>query len=114
MTTENCDTENWEAEEKLDNPKDKPGKIFVAITALGDSGYIICSIYGSKEEVCLIKNCKHLGCKSESPDGIFTYCCYYKRCLSCKTQEIENIDEKSCNFGGGVPILIGSFESKDK
>ena len=33
MTTENCDTENWEAEEKLDNPKDKPGKIFVAITA---------------------------------------------------------------------------------
>ncbi len=34
MTTENCDTENWEAEERLDNPKDKYGKIFVAVTAL--------------------------------------------------------------------------------
>ena len=34
MTTENCDTENWEAEEKIENPKDKYGKIFVAITAL--------------------------------------------------------------------------------
>jgi hypothetical protein len=33
MTTENCDTENWEAEDRLDNPTDKPGKIFVAITA---------------------------------------------------------------------------------
>ena len=33
MTTANCDTENWEAEEKLDNPKDKPGKLFAAITA---------------------------------------------------------------------------------
>ncbi len=33
MTTENCDTENWEAEEKLDNPKDKHSKIFVSITS---------------------------------------------------------------------------------
>lgn len=33
MTTENCDTENWEAEEKLDNPTDKYGKIFVALSA---------------------------------------------------------------------------------
>ena len=33
MTTENCDTENWEAEEKLDNPTDKYGKIFVAVSS---------------------------------------------------------------------------------
>ena len=33
MATENCDTENWEAEEKLDNPTDKYGKIFVALSA---------------------------------------------------------------------------------
>jgi hypothetical protein len=33
MTAENCDTENWEAEDRLDNPTDKSGKIFVAITA---------------------------------------------------------------------------------
>ena len=34
MTTENCDTENWEADEKIDNPTEKHGKLFVAITAL--------------------------------------------------------------------------------
>lgn len=34
MTKENCDTENWEAEEKLDNPTDKHGKIFVAVMSL--------------------------------------------------------------------------------
>lgn len=34
MTTENCDTENWEADEKIDNPTDKYGKIFVAVSAL--------------------------------------------------------------------------------
>ena len=33
MTTENCDTENWEAEDKLDNPTDKYGKIFVAVSS---------------------------------------------------------------------------------
>ncbi len=34
MTAENCDTENWEADEKVDNPTDKYGKIFVAVTSL--------------------------------------------------------------------------------
>ena len=34
MTTENCDTENWEAEERIDNPTDKYGKIFVAVSSL--------------------------------------------------------------------------------
>ena len=34
MTTENCDTENWEADEKVDKPTDKHSKIFVAVTAL--------------------------------------------------------------------------------
>ena len=34
MTVENCDTENWVADEKIDNPTDKYGKIFVAVTSL--------------------------------------------------------------------------------
>lgn len=34
MTAENCDTENWEADERLDAPTDKHGKIFVAVTSL--------------------------------------------------------------------------------
>ncbi len=33
MTTENCDTEQWLAEEKLDKPTDKYGKIFVAVSS---------------------------------------------------------------------------------
>ncbi len=34
MSTENCDTENWESEDRIDNPTDKYGKIFVAVTEL--------------------------------------------------------------------------------
>ncbi len=34
MTTENCDTENWEANENVDNPTSKHGRIFVAVSAL--------------------------------------------------------------------------------
>lgn len=34
MTSENCDTENWEAKEKHDKPTDKYSKIFVAVTSL--------------------------------------------------------------------------------
>lgn len=33
MTTENCDTENWEADDALDNPTDKYGKIFSGLSA---------------------------------------------------------------------------------
>ena len=33
MTTENCDTENWEAEEKVDRQTEKSGKIFTAISS---------------------------------------------------------------------------------
>ena len=34
MTTENCDTENWEADSKMDNPTTQLGKIFVALSSL--------------------------------------------------------------------------------
>ena len=34
MTTENCDTENREADENKDEPKDKHSRIYVAVTAL--------------------------------------------------------------------------------
>ena len=34
MTTENCDTENWEADAALDNPSDLYGKAFVAVSSL--------------------------------------------------------------------------------
>ncbi len=34
MTAENCNTENWEAEEKLDRPADRAGKIFTAVSSL--------------------------------------------------------------------------------
>ena len=34
MTTENCDTENWEADESVENPDTQLGKIFVALSSL--------------------------------------------------------------------------------
>ena len=33
MTTENCDTENWEADEQVDRPTEKKAKIFSGLTA---------------------------------------------------------------------------------
>ena len=88
------------------------GCTFETITALGNDGHIIYSNYDNKDEVRLIKNCKFLDCQAESADGLFTYCSYYMRCLGYKTKEIENIDSASCDFGEGVPILIGSFETE--
>lgn len=32
MTTENCDTENWEADDKIENPDTQLGRIFVAVS----------------------------------------------------------------------------------
>lgn len=34
MTSENCNTENWKADDKMDNPTDRAGKIFSAVSAL--------------------------------------------------------------------------------
>lgn len=34
MTTENCDTENWEANEKADNPKTEDERIFVGVLSI--------------------------------------------------------------------------------
>lgn len=34
MTEENCDTENWEADDSVDNPKNKYSRLFIALTAL--------------------------------------------------------------------------------
>ena len=33
MTTENCDTENWEADEQVNHPTEKKAKIFFGLTA---------------------------------------------------------------------------------
>ena len=86
----------------IDNVGSVEGCTFETITALGDDGYIIFSVYGKKKDVRYIKNCKFIDCKVESEDGLYTYCVYYKRCLACKTIEIENVDMQSCVFGEGA------------
>lgn len=86
----------------IDNVGSVEGCTFETITALGDDGYIIFSVYGKKKDVRYIRNCKFVDCKAESEDGLYTYCVYYKRCLACKTIEIENVDMQSCDFGEGA------------
>ena len=97
----------------IDSAGSVEGCLFETITALGEDGYVIYSVYGKKKDVKEIKNCKFIDCKAESEDGLFTYCAYYTRFLSCKIKEIENIDANSCDFGGGVPTMIGNFESEE-
>lgn len=95
----------------IDSGGSVAGCIFETITALGEGGYIIYSVYENKNEVRQIKNCQFLDCKAESADGLFTYCAYYVRCSTYKIKEIENVDLFSCDFGEGKPILIGNFET---
>ena len=96
----------------IDNVGSVEGCTFETITALGDDGYVIYSVYGKKKDVREIKNCKFLDCEVENEDGELTYCCYYKPFSSYKTVDIDNVDFWSCDFGEGVPILIGSFETE--
>ena len=96
----------------IDNVGSVEDCTFETITALGDDGYVIYSIYGKKKDVREIKKCKFLDCEVENEDGELTYCCYYKPFSSYKTVDIDNVDFWSCDFGEGVPILIGSFETE--
>ena len=96
----------------IDNVGSVEGCSFETINALGEDGYIIYSVYGKKKDVREIKNCKFIDCEVESEDKSLTYCAYFTRFSSYKTKEIDNVDFWSCDFGEGVPILIGSFETE--
>ena len=87
------------------------GCSFETITTLGDDGYVIFSVYVDKKEVKQIKNCKFIDCRVESADKSIAYCSYYYGIMSRRKKEIDNIDQWSCDFGEGVPILIGDFDS---
>ncbi len=95
----------------IDSSGSVEGCTFETITALGEDGYVIYSVYASKNDVQLIKNCKFSYCEVESEDGMLTYCSYFTRCLLRKEKEVDNLDHCSCDFGEGVPVLIGSFET---
>ena len=94
----------------IDNVGSVEGCTFETITALGDDGYVIYSVYGKKKDVRKIKNCKFLDCDVENDNQRLTYCAYFTRLSSYKTKGIYNVDFWNCDFGEGVPILIGSFE----
>ena len=92
---------------------DCAGKIegcsFETITALGEDGYVIYSVYAKKKDVQLIKNCKFLDCRVENEDRLMAYCSYYTRSLLRREKEVDNLDQWSCDLGECVPILIGDF-----
>lgn len=98
----------------IDSDGSVNGCTFDTITALGDDGYVIYSVYGKKKDVKDVKNCRFINCKVESTDGLFTCGAYFTRFSSYKTRKIENIDMHSCDFGGGSPVVIGSFETENE
>jgi hypothetical protein len=74
------------------------GCTFETITALGEDGYVIFSVYHKKKDVQEIKNCRFTDCATESADGALTNCCYFKPLSSYKTVDIDNVDYDSCSF----------------
>ena len=85
---------------------------FDTVTALGDQGYIIYSVYGKKEDVEIVSGCKFVDCRFESEDSECCYCAYFKKISSNKTVEVDNVDWDTCRFefDEGEAIEIGSFE----
>ena len=96
----------------IDNVGSVEGCSFETITALGDDGYVIYSVYGKKKDIREIKNCKFIDCEVETEGGELTYCCYFKPFASSNTVDVNNIDYSSCDFGEGIPVWIGSFETE--
>lgn len=74
------------------------GCTFETITTLGCQGYIIWSGYGKKHEVEKIVDCKFIDCQTESEDGEFFHCYYFKPFSSFRTVTVDNIDYESCSF----------------
>ena len=82
----------------LDNVGSIEGCVFEGITAQGEGGYIIYSVYGKKKDVREIKNCQFIGCEVENAEGDLIYCCYFRPLSSYKTIDIDNVDYESCDF----------------
>lgn len=72
---------------------------FETITALGEDGYVIYSVYGGKKAVREIKNCRFVDCEIENEEKELAYCSYLKPFSSYKTKEVDNLDRESCDLG---------------
>ena len=97
----------------IDSAGSVDGCLFETITALGEDGYVIYSVYGNKKDTKEIKNCHFIDCEVENEDKTITYCAYFGRFPSYKMKEVDNLDSWSCDFGEGVTMMIGSFESEE-
>lgn len=93
----------------IDNVGSVEGCTFETITALGDNGYVIYSVYGKKKDVREIKNCKFFDCEVES--DMVTLCEYLVTMEVYKTEVVDNVDYESCSFDwNDGAIEIDSFE----
>ena len=82
----------------IDSDGSVEGCLFETITALGEDGYVIYSVYGKKKDVKEIKNCRFTDCEVENEDKSMTYCAYFGRFPSYKIKEVDNVDFSNCNF----------------
>ena len=72
------------------------GCTFRHITALGEGGHIIRSIYQGKEKVRPLKNCRFEDCEAESGKSVL--CEYLVAVEMYKTETVDNIDHTSCHL----------------
>lgn len=113
---ENCRFENCCSEGPLltiDSDGSVENCIFENVTASGEDGYIVFSVYGKKSDVREIKNSKFIDWTVGNSDNDIAFCEYYVPFLSRKTKYIDNIDYKTCNIDEGEIIEIGSFSVEE-
>ena len=78
---------------------------FDTITALGEDGYVILSVFGKKSDVTEIVNCRFTDCQVESEDGECCRCDYFVPFSSLRTIQTDNLDYESCCFNNCTIVL---------
>jgi hypothetical protein len=82
----------------IDSEGGVEGCSFENITALSEDGYVIFSVYKSKNDVRDIERCSFVDCICENEEEELASCSYFKPFSSFKTVDVDNMDYESCNI----------------
>ena len=84
----------------IDSHGSVKGCNFDNITALGDDGYVVYSLYEKRSLLEIMTDCKFVDCRADSEDGKMCYCAYFKPFSSYRTLDFDNVDYTTCDFDG--------------
>ena len=87
---------------------DSAGKVngctFRSVTAHGEEGYIIYSVFARKKEVTDIELCRFYDCKAENAEGELAHCCFFLPFSSYKTKDCDKAP--LCNSPGWLLLML--------